>query len=82
MVSGDANAAAGQMNLQRFVNFFGWYLSDGLLSENARLAAGLFRLSYMVDDIIAAILRPQNERPSENRYYGFQTAFICIACLA
>jgi len=36
----------------------------------------------MVDDIIAAIIRPQNERPSENRYYGFQTAFICIACLA
>ena len=30
MVSGDANAAAGQMNLQRFVNFFGWCLSDGL----------------------------------------------------
>jgi hypothetical protein len=36
----------------------------------------------MADDIIAAIIRPQNERPSENRDYGFQTAFICIARLA
>jgi len=38
MVSEDGNAAARQMNLQRFVNFCGWCLSDGLLSENARLA--------------------------------------------
>jgi hypothetical protein len=44
--------------------------------------AGLSRLSSMADGIIAAIIRPQNERPSENRYYGFQTAFICITCLA
>ena len=70
------------MNPQRFANFADDVFQTASCLRMHGWPAGLFRLSYMADDIIAAIIRPQNERPSENRYYGFQTAFICIACLA